>query len=168
MTDKVYNVLFLCTGNSARSIMAEALLNTLGKGRFHAYSAGSRPGGTVNPLTLEKLKALDYPTETLRSKSWDEFAAPDAPQMDFIITVCDNAAGEVCPVWPGQPISAHWGFEDPAAAVGSEDERRHVFEKVFRQISSRINVFTSLPIAALDKAAIHRELKQIGVEPPKA
>ncbi|MGE8619887.1 MAG: arsenate reductase ArsC [Achromobacter spanius] len=168
MTDKVYNVLFLCTGNSARSIMAEALLNTLGKGRFHAYSAGSQPGGTVNPLTLEKLKALDYPTDTLRSKSWDEFAAPDAPQMDFIITVCDNAAGEVCPVWPGQPISAHWGFEDPAAAVGSEDERRHVFEKVFRQISSRINVFTSLPIAALDKAAIHRELKQIGAEPPKA
>lgn len=168
MTDKVYNVLFLCTGNTARSIMAEALLNTLGKGRFHAYSAGSQPGGTVNPLTLEKLQALDYPTDTLRSKSWDEFAAPDAPQMDFIITVCDNAAGEVCPVWPGQPISAHWGFEDPAAAVGSEDERRHVFEKVFRQISSRINVFTSLPIAALDKAAIHRELKQIGVEPPKA
>ena len=168
MTDKVYNVLFLCTGNSARSIMAEALLNTLGKGRFHAYSAGSQPGGTVNPLTLEKLQALDYPTDTLRSKSWDEFAAPDAPQMDFIITVCDNAAGEVCPVWPGQPISAHWGFEDPAAAVGSEDERRHVFEKVFRQISSRINIFTSLPIAALDKAAIHRELKQIGVEPPKA
>lgn len=168
MTDKVYNVLFLCTGNSARSIMAEALLNTLGKGRFHAYSAGSHPGGTVNPLTLEKLKALDYPTDTLRSKSWDEFAAPDAPQMDFIITVCDNAAGEVCPVWPGQPISAHWGFEDPAAAVGSEDERRHVFEKVFRQISSRINIFTSLPIAALDKAAIHRELKQIGAEPPQA
>ena len=168
MTDKVYNVLFLCTGNSARSIMAEALLNTLGKGRFHAYSAGSQPGGTVNPLTLEKLQALDYPTDTLRSKSWDEFAAPDAPQMDFIITVCDNAAGEVCPVWPGQPISAHWGFEDPAAAVGSEDERRHVFEKVFRQISSRINIFTSLPIAALDKAAIHRELKQIGTEPPKA
>lgn len=168
MTAKVYNVLFLCTGNSARSIMAEALLNTLGKGRFHAYSAGSQPGGTVNPLTLEKLQALDYPTDTLRSKSWDEFAAPDAPQMDFIITVCDNAAGEVCPVWPGQPISAHWGFEDPAAAVGSEDERRHVFEKVFRQISSRINIFTSLPIAALDKAAIHRELKQIGTEPPKA
>ena len=168
MTDKVYNVLFLCTGNSARSIMAEALLNTVGKGRFRAYSAGSHPGGTVNPLAIEKVSVLDYPTATLRSKGWDEFALPDAPQMDFIITVCDNAAGEVCPVWPGQPISAHWGFEDPAAAVGTEDERRRVFEKVFRQISARISIFANLPLATLDKAAIHRELKQIGADTPAA
>ncbi|WP_287955631.1 arsenate reductase ArsC [Achromobacter sp.] len=162
MTDKVYNVLFLCTGNSARSIMAEALLNSLGKGRFHAYSAGSHPGGQVNPFAIEKVQVLNYPIESLRSKSWDEFASPDAPQMDFIITVCDNAAGEVCPVWPGQPISAHWGFEDPAAALGTDDEKRRVFEKIFRQISARINIFANLPIAALDKAAIHRELQQIG------
>ncbi|CAB3906094.1 arsenate reductase ArsC [Achromobacter mucicolens] len=166
MTEKVYNVLFLCTGNSARSIMAEALLNTLGKGRFHAYSAGSYPGGTVNPFAIERVQVLNYPTEQLRSKSWDEFAAPDAPQMDFIITVCDNAAGEVCPVWPGQPISAHWGFEDPAAAEGTDEVKRRVFEKIFRQISARINIFANLPIAALDKAAIHRELKQIGESKP--
>jgi arsenate reductase len=168
MADKVYHVLFLCTGNSARSIMAEALLNTLGKGRFQAYSAGSHPGGTVNPFALEKVRVLDYPPERLRSKSWDEFAVPGAPQMDFIITVCDNAAGEVCPIWPGQPISAHWGFEDPAAAQGSDDDKRRVFEKVFRQISARINIFANLPLAALDKAAIQRELKQIGAEPPAA
>ncbi|WP_263914556.1 arsenate reductase ArsC [Achromobacter sp. 79A6] len=168
MADKVYHVLFLCTGNSARSIMAEALLNTLGKGRFQAYSAGSHPGGAVNPFALEKVRVLDYPPERLRSKSWDEFAVPGAPQMDFIITVCDNAAGEVCPIWPGQPISAHWGFEDPAAAQGSDDDKRRVFEKVFRQISARINIFANLPLAALDKAAIQRELKQIGAEPPAA
>ncbi|RBL82106.1 arsenate reductase ArsC [Streptomyces cavourensis] len=148
--------------------MAEALLNTLGKGRFQAYSAGSHPGGAVNPFALEKVRVLDYPPERLRSKSWDEFAVPGAPQMDFIITVCDNAAGEVCPIWPGQPISAHWGFEDPAAAQGSDDDKRRVFEKVFRQISARINIFANLPLAALDKAAIQRELKQIGAEPPAA
>ena len=168
MADKVYHVLFLCTGNSARSIMAEALLNTLGKGRFQAYSAGSHPGGVVNPFAIEKVRVLDYPLDRLRSKSWDEFAVPGAPQMDFIIPVCDNAAGEVCPIWPGQPISAHWGFEDPAAAQGSDDDKRRVFEKVFRQISARINIFANLPLAALDKAAIHRELKQIGAEPPAA
>ncbi|CAM3886574.1 arsenate reductase ArsC [Bordetella tumulicola] len=164
MSDKVYNVLFLCTGNSARSIMAEALLNTLGKGRFRAYSAGSHPGGTVNPFAIDKVQILGYPLEILRSKSWDEFAAPDAPQMDFIITVCDNAAGEVCPVWPGQPISAHWGFEDPAAVQGSDGAKRQVFDKVFRQISARINIFANLPLATLDKAAIQRELKDIGAQ----
>lgn len=168
MTDKVYNVLFLCTGNSARSIMAEALLNSLGKGRFQAYSAGSHPGGVVNRFAIEKIAVLDYPIERLRSKSWDEFAAVGAPQMDFIITVCDNAAGEVCPIWPGQPISAHWGFEDPAAAQGTDDEKRRVFEKIFRQISARINIFANLPLATLDKASIHRELKQIGHQAPDA
>lgn len=167
MSEKVYNVLFLCTGNSARSIMAEALLNTLGKGRFRAYSAGSHPGDTVNPFAIDKVQTLGYPLEILRSKSWDEFAAPDAPQMDFIITVCDNAAGEVCPVWPGQPISAHWGFEDPAAAQGSDDAKRQVFDKVFRQISARINIFANLPLATLDKAAIQRELKDIGTQFPQ-
>lgn len=166
MTDKVYNVLFLCTGNSARSIMAEALLNSLGKGRFHAYSAGSHPAAAVNPFAIEKVQVLGYPLENLRSKSWDEFAVADAPQMDFIITVCDSAAGEVCPIWPGQPTSAHWGFEDPAAAQGSDEEKRRVFEKVFRQISTRIHMFISLPLAALDKAAIHRELKEIGATAP--
>ena len=171
MTDKIYNVLFLCTGNSARSIMAEALLNSLGNGRFRTYSAGSHPGGAVNPFAIEKVRLLGYPLENLRSKSWDEFALPGAPQMDFIITVCDSAAGEVCPIWPGQPISAHWGFEDPAAAQGSDEEKRRVFEKVFRQISTRIHVFISLPLAVLDKAAIHRELKDIGataVEPQQS
>ena len=162
MTDKVFNVLFLCTGNSARSIMAEALLNSLGKGRFRAYSAGSQPGGHVNPFALEKIKVLGYSAESLRSKSWDEFASPEAPQMDFIITVCDNAAGEVCPIWPGHPISAHWGFQDPAAIQGTDEEKRQAFEQVFRQISSRIHVFISLPLAALDKIAIHREMQDSG------
>jgi arsenate reductase len=165
MNDKVYNVLFLCTHNSARSIMAEALLNILGRGRFHAYSAGSRPGGEVNPFALEKVKSIGYPTEGLRSKSWNEFALPNAPQMDFIITVCDNAAGEVCPVWPGQPISAHWGFADPAAVVGTDDVKRAAFDKIFRQLSTRISIFANMPLEKLDKAAIHRELKNIGENP---
>ena len=168
MTQRVYNVLFLCTGNSARSIMAEAILNTTAGDRFRAFSAGSQPGGQVNPFAIEILESLDYPIDTLRSKSWDEFALPGAPAMDFIITVCDNAAGEVCPIWPGQPISAHWGFEDPAAAQGSHEQIRTVFDKVFRQISNRIHVFTSLPITLLDKAAIQRELKQIGATAPLA
>ena len=161
-TDKTYNVLFLCTGNSARSIMAEALLNTMGKGRFNAYSAGSHPGGTVNPLAVEQIKSTGYPLEKLRSKSWDEFAVPDAPKMDFIITVCDNAAGEVCPIWPGQPISAHWGFEDPAAASGTEEQKRAVFSKVARQITTRVNIFNSLPFHTLEKTAIKREMDAIG------
>lgn len=161
-TEKTYNVLFLCTGNSARSIMAEALLNTLGKGRFNAYSAGSHPGGTVHPLAVEQIKSTGYPLDKLRSKSWDEFAAPDAPRMDFIITVCDNAAGEVCPIWPGQPISAHWGFEDPAAATGTEEQQRAVFSKVARQIANRVNTFNSLPFPTLENTAIKREMDAIG------
>lgn len=162
MTDKTYNILVLCTGNSARSIMAEALINTMGKGRFHAYSAGSHPTGKINPFALEQVAALGYPIDSLRSKSWDEFARPDAPQMDFIITVCDNAAGEICPLWPGQPVSSHWGFEDPAAVVGSDDIKRYAFEKIFRQIINRAKLFVNLPLSILDKTAIKHELDNIG------
>jgi len=162
---KTYNVLFLCTGNSARSIMAEALLNTMGKGRFNAYSASSHPGGTVNPLALDQIRTIGYPLNDLRSKSWDEFAAPNAPKMDFIITVCDNAAGEVCPIWPGQPISAHWGFEDPAAATGTDEQKRAVFSKVARQITARVNIFASLPFHTLEKTSIKREMDAIGATP---
>ena len=168
MTDTTYNVLVLCTGNSARSIMAEALINTMGNGRFKAYSAGSYPSGRVNPFAIEKVAAVNYPTDTLRSKSWDEFAQADAPQMDFIITVCDNAAGEMCPIWPGQPVSAHWGFEDPAAVEGSDAEKRRAFDSVFRQIMARVRIFVGLPLATLDKAAIHREMKAIGATPVEA
>lgn len=162
MNEQVFKVLFLCTGNSARSIMAEALLSTMGKGRFEVYSAGSQPGGTVNPFAIEQVKLTGYPLDKLRSKSWDEYAAPDAPQMDFIITVCDNAAGEVCPYWPGQPVSAHWGFEDPAAATGTDEEKRAVFVKVFRQIMARVNILVSLPTAMLERTSIQHELKKIG------
>lgn len=162
---KTYHVLFLCTGNSARSIMAEALLNTMGKGRFHAYSAGSHPAGTVNPLALEQIRATGYPLSDLRSKSWDEFATADAPKMDFIITVCDNAAGEVCPIWPGQPVSAHWGFEDPAAAAGTDEQKRAVFSKVARQITACVNIFTNLPFHTLEKTSIKREMDAIGTTP---
>ncbi len=166
--DKTYNVLFLCTGNSARSIMAEALLNTLGKGRFHAYSAGSHPGGTVHPLAIEQIKHTGYEIANLRSKSWDEFAEPGAPKMDFIITVCDNAAGEVCPIWPGQPVSAHWGFADPASATGTDDEKRAVFSAIAHQISSRIRLFNQLPLHTLEKNAIRREMVAIGAQPVDA
>ncbi|RZI42540.1 arsenate reductase ArsC [Herbaspirillum sp. HC18] len=162
MTEKTYNVLFLCTGNSARSIMAEALVTTMGKGRFRGFSAGSHPGGKVNPFAIEQVKATGYSVDNLRSKSWDEFAGMDAPQMDFIITVCDNAAGEVCPVWPGHPVSAHWGFEDPAAAEGTDEEKRAVFSKVFKQIMSRMNTFVNLPVNMLDKNAIRAEMQKIG------
>jgi len=160
--DKQYNILVLCTGNSARSIMAEALFNTLGKGRFNAYSAGSHPAGKVNPYAVELVKATGYPTDGLRSKSWDEFAASGAPHMDFVITVCDNAAGEMCPVWPGQPISAHWGFEDPAAVEDSDEDKRAAFRKIFHQIRNRISIFISLPLDKLDRFAIQREMDGIG------
>ena len=165
MSDKVYSVLFLCTGNSARSIMAEALVTTMGKGRFRGFSAGSFPGGTVNPFAIELVRPTGYPTDNLRSKSWDEFAAADAPQMDFIITVCDDAAGEVCPIWPGHPLSAHWGFEDPAAVQGSDEEKRAAFHEIFRQIISRLSIFVNQPEAMLDKNAIHLEMKKIGETP---
>ena len=166
MSDRTYDVLVLCTGNSARSIMAEALFNTTGKGRFRAYSAGSHPTGKVNPLAIEKIAGLGYPLENLRSKSWDEFARPDSPPMDFIVTVCDNAAGEVCPVWPGQPITAHWGFADPAAVEGSDEVKHRAFDKIFRQIMNRVQLFVNLPLATLDKAAMQRELRAIGSTPP--
>ncbi|MBK4734638.1 arsenate reductase ArsC [Noviherbaspirillum pedocola] len=165
MTEKTYNVLFLCTGNSARSIMAEALVTTMSKGRFQGYSAGSKPGGKVNPFAIEKVKETGYPVENLRSKSWDEFARPEAPHMDFIITVCDNAAGEVCPIWPGHPATAHWSFEDPAAVEGADDEKHAAFTKIFRQIMARMQSFVSLPVQTLDKHAIHQEIRKIGETP---
>ncbi len=162
MTEKIYNVLFLCTGNSARSIMAEALISTMGHGRFRGFSAGSQPGGKVNPFAIEQVSTTSYPLSELRSKSWDEFALPDAPQMDFIITVCDNAAGETCPVWVGHPLSAHWGFEDPAAFVGTDEEKREEFHRIFRQIMGRVHSFVELPLAMLERNAIHQEIKSIG------
>lgn len=160
--DRIFNVLFLCTGNSARSIMAEAILTHVGKGRFKAYSAGSYPNGTVHPYALSQLSEAGCTLDSPRSKSWDEYAQADAPQMDFIITVCDNAAGEVCPVWPGHPISAHWGFEDPAALAGTPEQITALFHKVFRQILGRVNIFVSLPLQMLEKNAIKQELDNIG------
>jgi arsenate reductase len=145
--------------------MAEALFNTLGKGRFKAYSAGSHPSGTVNPFAIERCESLDYDVSQLRSKSWDEFATPDAPHMDFVITVCDQAAGEVCPIWPGKPMTAHWGFEDPAAFKGTDEEKRQVFSKVYRQILGRVSQFVNLPLHVLDSNAIQRELRAIGARP---
>jgi len=165
MGQPAYNVLFLCTGNSARSVMAEVLLNSLGQGRFKAYSAGSHPGGKVNPFTLELLKGNGHSIEGLRSKSWDEFAKPEAPKMDFVITVCDNAAGEVCPIWPGQPTSAHWGFQDPAALEGSDEEKRRLFRTVYQQIANRLRVFLSLPMASLDRLSLQQKVKDIGKAP---
>ena len=162
MSDRVFNVLFLCTGNSARSILAEAILKDLGKGRFRAFSAGSHPAGKVNPLALELLQRQHLDTGGLRSKNWDEFAAAGAPQLDFVFTVCDNAAGEVCPVWPGKPVSAHWGIADPAAATGSDEERRKAFAAAFQLLHRRISLFASLPLAKLDALAIKREVDQIG------
>jgi protein-tyrosine-phosphatase len=164
----IFNVLFLCTGNSARSILAEAILNREGKSKFVAYSAGSQPRGTVHPFAIDLLKKLNHPTDQLRSKSWDEFAPAGAPEMDFVFTVCDNAASEVCPVWPGQPMTAHWGVPDPAAAEGSEAERHLAFADAYRQLNNRISIFTSLPIAALDRLSLQRRLDDIGRKFPES
>jgi arsenate reductase (thioredoxin) len=159
---KVYNVLFLCTGNSARSILAEVYLNSAGRGRFRAFSAGSQPTGKVNPLALDLLNKNRLDTSALRSKSWDEFAKPGAPEIDLIFTVCDNAAGETCPVWPGKPITAHWGVEDPAAVTGSEQEKRKAFVKAFNELSTRINLLLALPLEKLDRHALKTRLDDIG------
>lgn len=160
MTDRIYNVLFLCTGNSARSILAEALLNKLGVGRFNAYSAGSQPKGAVHPMALEVLSRLGFETAGLRSKSWDEFAAPGAPEFDFIFTVCDNAAGEMCPVWPGNPMTAHWGIEDPAAIEGPR--QREAFEHALHYLHNRVALFIELPLASIDRMALRNKLRMIG------
>ena len=162
MTAKPFNVLFLCTGNSARSIIAEVLLNKLGAGRYRAYSAGSQPSGRVNPYSLEMLDAAGLPTDGLRSKNWDEFAQPGAPRMDLIVTVCDNAAGEVCPVWPGKPIAAHWGVPDPAAVEGTDEHKRAAFRDVATTLRRRIELLINLPIAKLDELAVKTRLKEIG------
>lgn len=163
MENRPYNVLFICTGNSARSLMAEAVLNQLGQGRFRAFSAGSQPAGRPHPMALELLQRNRYDTSALRSKSWDEFAQPGAPEMDFVLTVCDKAAGEVCPLWPGQPISAHWGVEDPAAATGPEDKRRQAFNDALLVLSRRIAIFLALPLDKLDRLALQKELGRIGL-----
>lgn len=163
MTDTTpLNVLFLCTHNSARSIIAEAILNRLGVGRFKAYSAGSHPSGNVHPFAQDLLTRLNYDTSSLRSKSWEEFTAPDAPELDFVFTVCDNAANEVCPIWPGQPISAHWGLPDPSAAEGNDSERHFAFADTHRMLYQRIGIFTNLPLASLDKLSLQRRLDEIG------
>lgn len=162
MSDRIYNVLFLCTGNSARSILAEAILTHVGKGRFRAFSAGSHPAGKVNPWAIELLTRQGLAVADLRSKNWDEFAAAGAPHIDFVFTVCDNAAGEVCPVWPGKPMTAHWGIEDPAAVEGSDEDKRRAFSKAFAEMNRRISLFASLPLAKLDAMAIKREIDQIG------
>lgn len=162
MSDHIYNVLFLCTGNSARSILAESILRKDAGGRFQAFSAGSTPKGAVHPLALRALQSLDYPTDGLRSKSWLEFAAPDAPVMDFVFTVCDNAAGESCPVWPGQPMTAHWGIEDPAGAVGTEMEKQAAFLTAFRHLKNRIGTFANLPLRSIDKLSLGTKLREIG------
>jgi len=162
MSERVFNVLFLCTGNSARSVIAEAILNKLGAGQFRAFSAGSQPKGQVNPNTLLLLDGLGYDTSGFRSKSWDEFAKPGAPALDFVFTVCDNAAGEACPFWPGQPMTAHWGVPDPAEATGSPAEIALAFKDAYRMLHQRIAVFTALPIASLDKMSLQAKLKDIG------
>jgi len=165
MSDRIYNVLFLCTGNSARSIMAESILKSVGGDRFNAYSAGSRPTGSVNPLALELLRASRMPVEGLASKSWEQFAESGAPPLDFVITVCDNAAGEVCPVWPGQPMTTHWGVPDPAAVRGTPDAMRKAFSDASRLLRNRIRIFASLPLATLDKLSLQRKMDAIGNAP---
>ena len=161
-TDRPLNVLFLCTGNSARSILAEVMMNTFGAPRFKAWSAGSHPAGRVNPFAIELLQKNRMAVEGLRSKNWDEFAAPGAPELDFVFTVCDNAAGEVCPIWPGQPITAHWGVEDPAAVEGSDEEKRKAFFHAYSRLQNRIQLFLSLPLAKMDRLALTQRLKDIG------
>lgn len=162
MDHKTFNVLFLCTGNTARSIMAEVMLNAMGQGRFRAYSAGSHPRGTVNPHTIDLLKKNRLSTDDLRSKDWAEFARPESPALDFVFTVCDQAAAEVCPVWPGQPMTAHWGIPDPAAVEGSEDDQRKAFFKAYNQLQHRLSIFVSLPMEKLDRLTLQRRLDDIG------
>lgn len=163
MTDRrPFNVLFLCTGNSARSIIGEAIINRVGMGKFKGYSAGSMPTGNVHPMALQLLNRLNYDTTALRSKSWDEFSPPDAPELDFVFTVCDNAANEVCPYWPGQPMTAHWGLPDPVAVEGSETERALAFADTYRMLNNRIGIFSSLPLASLDEIALQKQLDDIG------
>jgi arsenate reductase (thioredoxin) len=168
MSDHIFNVLFLCTGNSARSIIAEAILNRVGAGRFKAFSAGSHPKGEVHPYALQLLKSLNHDTSFARSKSWEEFAAPGAPEMNFVFTVCDHAANEACPVWPGQPMTAHWGVPDPAAAEGTEAEKHLAFADTYRMLNNRISIFTNLPMNTLDKLALQKRLDEIGRNLPKA
>jgi arsenate reductase len=160
-TERPYNVLFLCTGNSARSILAEAILNRIGRGRFHAYSAGSHPKGEVNPHAVDLLTRLGYDVSQLRSKPWDEFAGASAPKLDFVITVCDNAAGEVCPLWPGQPMTAHWGMPDPAATVGTPSEVALAFAETYRMLDNRLSLFTSLKMTGLDRMALQKNVAEI-------
>ena len=164
MSDRVYNALFLCTGNSARSILAEAILEKEGEGRFRAYSAGSNPAGAVHPYALDLLRTLGHPTDHFRSKNWDEFARADAPRLDFVFTVCDNAAGETCPAWPGQPMTAHWGIPDPAAVTGSEAEKRAAFTEAYRMMFNRISLFLALPLDSIDKMSLQNRLADIGAE----
>lgn len=168
MNARTYHVLFLCTGNSARSILAESIMNRLGKGRFIGLSAGSHPKGAVNPLAIELLKHLDFPTADLRSRSWNEFAAPGSPHLDFVITVCDSAAGEVCPYWPEQPMTAHWGIPDPAAVEGTEVEKAFAFRQAFRALETRIKLFLSLPISSIDKMRLQERMNAIGQTLPEA
>jgi arsenate reductase len=162
MTDRTFNVLFLCTGNSARSILAEAILNHVGRGNFKAYSAGSHPGGKINPLVLDYLTSLGLPVAGARSKSWDEFAQPGAPALDFVVTVCDQAAGEACPVWPGQPMTAHWGVDDPARYMDDPDKAKQVIREVFHILQRRIQLFASLPIEKLDRLSLQTRMRDIG------
>ena len=162
MADQPFNALFLCTGNSARSVMAEAILNKLGDGKFRAYSAGSQPRGQVHPQTLRLLKSLGYDTSAFRSKSWQEFAEPSAPSLDFVFTVCDNAAGETCPIWPGQPMTAHWGVPDPAAAKGTKAQVALAFKDAYRMLHQRICIFSALPIRSLDQLTLQNKLREIG------
>jgi arsenate reductase len=165
MNERPFNVLFLCTGNSARSILAESLVNHWGRGQFIGYSAGSAPKGRVHPIAIDLLRQMNMPTANLRSKSWDEFAQPGAPRLDFVFTVCDNAAGESCPVWPGQPMTAHWGVADPAAVEGSEKDQWLAFRTAFRELESRIRIFTSLPIRSLERVKLQERLRAIGTTP---